>query len=218
MLLPLPGAVVPDCPIPAPGFAFPVAPEPVPGAAWSCWAGSPMAQALALGVLPPEPFAGALPVPVLPPLLWASAGAAIAATIASVARLLMTRDVPTSRFLLRRLLPGSDRVWILVSDSWEIRDDLLLGSASPGRWSAPDARVRPERSIWRPLARGTSRDATATLAGAPLPDATLPEAQRRCRRALPRSARVALSKCRLFAALQATESRVGVKVTGSHRA
>ena len=45
-----------------------------------------------LGVLPPEPVAGALPVPVLPPLLCASAGAVIAATIARVARLLMTRD------------------------------------------------------------------------------------------------------------------------------
>jgi hypothetical protein len=45
----------------------------------------------ALGVvLLPEPVAGALPV--LPPLLCASAGATIAATIARVARLLMTLD------------------------------------------------------------------------------------------------------------------------------
>src|SRR6188508_1699306 len=73
-----------------PGLAFPVEPalgagmvEPgfvADGAGWE------------LGVLPPKPVAGALPVPVLPPLLCASAGAVIAATIARVARLLMTRD------------------------------------------------------------------------------------------------------------------------------
>ena len=44
-----------------------------------------------VGVLPPEPFAGRCR-PVLPPLLCASAGATIAATIARVARMLMTRD------------------------------------------------------------------------------------------------------------------------------
>jgi hypothetical protein len=50
----------------------------------------------ALGVLPPDPFAGPLPVLALPPLLCASAGAAIAATIAAVARMLTTRDVAIS--------------------------------------------------------------------------------------------------------------------------
>jgi hypothetical protein len=104
MPLPLPGAVVPDCPIPGPGFALPVAPEPVPGVVLG-WVAD--GAGVGLVVLPPEPFAGALPVPVLPPLVWASAGAAIAATIASVARLLMTRDAMT--FLLgaaRSLLIG----------------------------------------------------------------------------------------------------------------
>ena len=74
-----------------PGFAFPV--EPVPGAGVvepGCVADG---AGVELGVLLPEPVAGALPVPVLPPLLCASAGAAIAATIASVAKLLMTRDL-----------------------------------------------------------------------------------------------------------------------------
>ena len=92
MLLPLPGAVVPDCPIPAPGFALPVAPEPVPGVGMVVLGGVADGAGVALGVLPPEPFAGALPVPVLPPLLCPSAGAAIAATIAAVAKMLMTRD------------------------------------------------------------------------------------------------------------------------------
>jgi hypothetical protein len=40
-----------------------------------------------LGALPPEPVFGALPVPVV----WASTGAIIAATIASVARTLTIR-------------------------------------------------------------------------------------------------------------------------------
>jgi hypothetical protein len=74
----------------APGFAFPV--EPAPGAGvveLGCVADGAGGE---LGVLLPEPVAGALPVPVLPPLLWASAGAAIAATIAALARMLMTRD------------------------------------------------------------------------------------------------------------------------------
>jgi hypothetical protein len=88
MLPPLPGAVVPDCPTPAPGFALPVAPEPVPGAGVVVLGWVADGAGVALGVLPPEPFGGALPVPVL----CASAGAAIAARIASVARLLMTRD------------------------------------------------------------------------------------------------------------------------------
>ena len=91
MLLPVPGAVVPDCPIPGPGFALPVAPEPVPGVGVVVLGWVADGAGVALGVLPPE-LLGALPVPVLPPLLWASAGAAIAAMIASVARLLMTRD------------------------------------------------------------------------------------------------------------------------------
>jgi hypothetical protein len=76
----------------APGFAFPVEPAPVPGAGVvepGCVADG---AGGALGVLPPEPVAGALPVPVLPPLLCASAGAAIAAMIAALARMLMTRD------------------------------------------------------------------------------------------------------------------------------
>ena len=89
MLLPVAGAVVPDCPIPGAGFALPVAPEPVPGAGVVVLGWVADGAGVALGVLPPEPFAGALPVPAL---LCASAGAAIAATIASVARLLMTRD------------------------------------------------------------------------------------------------------------------------------
>ena len=75
-----------------PGFAFPVEPGPMPGdgvVVPGCVADG---AGFELGVLLPEPVAGALPVPVLPPLLCASAGAVIAATIARVARLLMTRD------------------------------------------------------------------------------------------------------------------------------
>jgi hypothetical protein len=44
-----------------------------------------------IGILLPEPVVGAVPVPVLPPLLWASAGATIAATMAIEARMLRTR-------------------------------------------------------------------------------------------------------------------------------
>ena len=61
-MLPLPGAVVPDCPIPVPGFALPVAPEPVPGAGVVVLGWVADGAGVALGVLPPEPFAGALPV------------------------------------------------------------------------------------------------------------------------------------------------------------
>jgi hypothetical protein len=90
MLAPVPGAVVPDCPMLPPGFAFPV--EPALGAGMVEPGFVADGAGGELGVLPPEPVAGALPVPVLPPLLCASAGAVIAATIARVARLLMTRD------------------------------------------------------------------------------------------------------------------------------
>jgi hypothetical protein len=96
MLLPLPGVVVPDCPIPAPGFALPVALEPVPGVGTLGLGWVADGAGAALGVLLPEPLPGAPPVPVLPPLLCASAGAAIAATIAAVARMLMTRDAAMS--------------------------------------------------------------------------------------------------------------------------
>src|SRR6185436_6767869 len=90
-----------------PGFAFPV--EPAPGAGMVALGFVADGAGGELGVLPPEPVAGALPVPVLPPLLCASAGAANAATIASVARLLMTRDA-IACFLLgaTRSLPIGD--------------------------------------------------------------------------------------------------------------
>ena len=114
-----------------PGFAFPV--EPVPGAGVvepGCVADG---AGLELGVLLPEPVAGALPVPVLPPLLCASAGAAIAATIASVARLLMTRDViacsPGSYSLppgwrISRSNPGRialmNAFWMRLTIAWNV--------------------------------------------------------------------------------------------------
>ena len=91
MLLPLPDEVVPDCPMLGPGFAL-VVPEPVPGVGVDVLGCVADGAGGGFGVLPPEPVAGAEPVPVLPPLLWASAGATIAATIANVARMLMTRD------------------------------------------------------------------------------------------------------------------------------
>jgi hypothetical protein len=69
MLLPLPGEVVPDCPMPAPGFALFVAPEPVPGVGVDVLGCVADGAGGVLGVLPPEPVAGAEPVPVLPPLL-----------------------------------------------------------------------------------------------------------------------------------------------------
>jgi hypothetical protein len=107
MLLPLPGAVVPDCPMPAPGFALPVALEPVPGVGTvgPGWVADGAAGD-ALGMLPPDPFAGPLPVPVLPPLLCASAGAAIAASIAAVARMLITRDAAMSSSSWELLAPA----------------------------------------------------------------------------------------------------------------
>jgi hypothetical protein len=89
LVLPL-GALV----VPMPDFDFPVAPEPVPAGGVDGEVVEPGCVADGaggvVGVLPPEPVAGA--VPVLPPLLCASAGATIAATIARVARMLMTRD------------------------------------------------------------------------------------------------------------------------------
>jgi hypothetical protein len=92
MLLPLPDEVVPDCPMLGLGFALFVAPEPVLGVGVDVLGCVADGAGGVLGVLPPEPVAGAEPVPVLPPLLWASAGAPIAATIANVARMLMTLD------------------------------------------------------------------------------------------------------------------------------
>jgi hypothetical protein len=87
-----PGALV----VPMPDFDFPVAPAPVPAGGVDGEVVAPGCVADGaggvVGVLPPEPFAGALPVPVLPPLLCASAGATVAATIARVARMLMTGD------------------------------------------------------------------------------------------------------------------------------
>jgi hypothetical protein len=82
--------------VPMPDFDFPVTPEPVPAGGVDGKVVEPDCVADGgggvVGVLPPEPVAGALPVPVLPPLLCASAGATIPATIARVARMLMTRD------------------------------------------------------------------------------------------------------------------------------
>jgi hypothetical protein len=91
LVLPL-GALV----VPMPDLDLPVAPAPVPAGGVDGDVVEPGCVADGaggvVGVLPPEPVAGALPVPVLPPLLCASAGATIAATIARVARMLMTRD------------------------------------------------------------------------------------------------------------------------------
>jgi hypothetical protein len=87
LVLPL-GALV----VPMPGCGFPVAPEPVPAGGVDGEVVEPGCVADGaggvVGVLPPEPVAGALPVPVL----CAIAGATIAATIARVARMLMTLD------------------------------------------------------------------------------------------------------------------------------
>jgi hypothetical protein len=75
---PVPGAVVPDCPMVVPDF--PVAPAPVPAGGVDGWVGEPGCvadgAAGALGVLLPPPVFGALPV--------------IAPTIARVAMMLMT--------------------------------------------------------------------------------------------------------------------------------
>jgi hypothetical protein len=94
--------------MPAPGLVLPVALEPVPGVGVDMLGCVADGAGVGLGVVPPEPEAGALPVPGLLPLLCASAGATIAATIASVARILMVRDA-IAVFLL-----GANRsVWIL---------------------------------------------------------------------------------------------------------
>jgi hypothetical protein len=98
MLPPALGAVVPDWPMPAAGLALPVPPDPVPGIGVDVLGCVAAGAGGTAGVLLPEPVAGALPVP---PLLWASAGATIAATIARVARMLMTRNG------IAMFLPGS---------------------------------------------------------------------------------------------------------------
>jgi hypothetical protein len=102
---PAPGAGVPDWPMFVPDFALPVAPAPVPAAGVDPCVGAPSCvadgAAGALGVLLPAPVFGALPVPVV----WASAGAIIVATIARMARTLMTRGAMVLGLLLELFAP-----------------------------------------------------------------------------------------------------------------
>jgi hypothetical protein len=84
-----------------PGIVFPDAPElgPGDGVVEPGWVVEGARGGI--GILLPEPVVGAVPVPVLPPLLWAGAGATIAATRAIEARMLRTIDamaVPLGSF------------------------------------------------------------------------------------------------------------------------
>jgi hypothetical protein len=94
--------LAPDCPVPVAGVGFPIAPEPGAGGVDVLgWVADGAGGALD-GVLPLEPEGG---LPVLPPLVCASAGATNAATIASVARMLMIRDA-IAVFLLEARTSG----------------------------------------------------------------------------------------------------------------